>query len=151
MVVPLYAALIARINAALSTTAGYNTRVGYLNATLYTLGVAGSPVFRDINDGVSNSVRITPVFTGTTVIRESPGYVSGPGWDACTGWGSIDGSALLSALNPSPAHVTIPLPFLGSGLVPTVIIEYPGGRTITFPGDKAGPPEVFKVGSGSDT
>jgi subtilase family serine protease len=150
MVAPLYAALIARINAALSTAAGYDLRVGYLNPTLYTLGVAGSTVFRDINDGVSNSVptvAIAPsVISRVSYTSPSPGYVSSPGWDACTGWGSIDGSALLAALRPSNEHVTIPLPFLGSGLVPTVIIEYPGGRTITFPGDKAGPPEVFKVG-----
>lgn len=28
----------------------------------------------------------------------APGYSSGPGWDVCTGWGSIDGSELLKAL-----------------------------------------------------
>jgi len=28
----------------------------------------------------------------------APGYKSGPGWDACTGLGSIDGSQLLAAL-----------------------------------------------------
>jgi hypothetical protein len=82
---PLYASLIARINASL------NTRVGYLNPTLYELGTSG--VFNDINDGVSNSV--TTASGGT-----SPGYTSGPDWDACTGWGTIDGGALLSALQP---------------------------------------------------
>jgi kumamolisin len=28
----------------------------------------------------------------------APGYKAGPGWDACTGLGSIDGNALLAAL-----------------------------------------------------
>jgi hypothetical protein len=28
----------------------------------------------------------------------APGYHSGPGWDACTGLGVIDGNALLAAL-----------------------------------------------------
>jgi kumamolisin len=85
---PLYAALIALINAAL------NRRVGYLNPTLYGLGADG--VFRDINDGVGNAVSWTNEDGSTG--GPSPGYTSGAGWDACTGWGSIDGSALLSAL-----------------------------------------------------
>jgi kumamolisin len=68
--------------------------VGYLNPTLYGLGTSG--VFRDINDGVSNSVSWTN--PDGSVGGPSLGYSSGPGWDACTGWGSIDGNALLSAL-----------------------------------------------------
>lgn len=30
----------------------------------------------------------------------APGYPAGPGWDACTGWGSPNGQALLEALRP---------------------------------------------------
>ena len=85
---PLYAAMIALINASL------NKRVGYLNPTLYGLG--SSAVFRDINDGVSNAVSWTN--DDGSVGGPSLGYSSGPGWDACTGWGGIDGNALLSAL-----------------------------------------------------
>ena len=81
---PLYAALTALINASL------DTRLGYLNPTIYALG--GS-VFTDINDGVSNSV---PTASG----GNSPGYTSGPGWDAVTGWGTFNGGAFLSALKP---------------------------------------------------
>jgi len=84
-VAPLYAALTGLINASVET------RIGYLNPTLYALGA--SSVFRDIHDSVSNSVVI---FGGAM----SPGYTSGLGWDACTGWGSVDGSALLAALKP---------------------------------------------------
>jgi kumamolisin len=132
-VAPLYAALVAQINASL------DTRVGYLNPTLYELGVTGSTVFRDINDGISNSV--------PTDFGPSPGYVSGPGWDACTGWGSLDGSALLSALRPV-RHITIPVSVVGSVLTPTVIIEYPWGETVTLPGELPGSPVVIKVGGG---
>jgi hypothetical protein len=83
-VAPLYAALIALINASL------DARVGYLNPTLYALG--GTGVFHDINDGISNSFYF---FNGT-----SPGYTSGPGWDAVTGWGTINGGAFLTTLKP---------------------------------------------------
>jgi|HubBroStandDraft_2_1064218.scaffolds.fasta_scaffold00177_17 kumamolisin len=75
---PLYAALIAIINARLGE------RVGYLNPILYSHRAAG--IFRDIADGRTNA-------TGG-----APGYVSVPGWDACTGLGSIKGKALLRLL-----------------------------------------------------
>ncbi len=77
---PLWAGLIAVINAAL----GEN--VGFVNPVLYALG---SSVFRDIlaepgaTDNGMNGVA---------------GYPVGPGWDACTGWGSPKGAALLNGL-----------------------------------------------------
>ncbi len=85
---PLYASLVALINASLAT------KVGYLNPILYALG--GTAVFNDIADGISNSVSWFD--SQGDVLGPSPGYVSGPGWDACTGWGSINGGALLAAL-----------------------------------------------------
>jgi kumamolisin len=75
---PLYAALIAIINARL------DDRVGYLNPFLYSRHAAGA--FRDIADGRTNAA------------GGAPGYVSGPGWDACTGLGSIKGRELLRLL-----------------------------------------------------
>ena len=87
-VAPLYAALVALINASLST------RVGYLNPTLY--GLAGGAVFRDINDGISNAVQWND--SDGTLDGPSPGYTSGAGWDACTGLGGLDGNQLLNAL-----------------------------------------------------
>ncbi len=68
---PLWSALISRFNEALGT------RVGYLNPLLYT---NYSDALRDITDG------------------NNGGYEAGPGWDACTGWGSPGASALLQAL-----------------------------------------------------
>ena len=75
---PLYAALIATINAHL------HTRVGYLNPFLYSKHAAGA--FRDIADGRTNAAGF------------APGYLSVPGWDACTGLGSIKGKELLKLL-----------------------------------------------------
>jgi len=75
---PLYAALIALINAHLGE------RVGYLNPTLYSHHF--KHCFRDIADGRNNSD------------LGAPGYTSVAGWDACTGLGSIKGHALLKAL-----------------------------------------------------
>ena len=79
---PLWAGLIARINAAM----GEN--IGYINPALY---VFGSSVFNDI-DGSEGP-------TDNKVEDESaPGYPAHSGWDACTGWGSPKGSALLKGL-----------------------------------------------------
>ena len=61
--------------------------IGYLNPTLYA---GPNYVFRDIADGQSNS------WSG------SPGYFSGPGWDACTGLGVVNGLALKYALQGGP-------------------------------------------------
>jgi kumamolisin len=88
-VAPLYAALIALINASLKK------RVGYLNPLLY-----GAPgIFQDINDGVSNAVYWT---NDDGSPGSSPGYNSAAGWDPCTGWGTIDGSALLGIFTSLP-------------------------------------------------
>lgn len=77
-VAPLYAGLVALLNAALGQP------VGYLNPTLYKL--AGSAVFNQ-------------VVTGDNAYNGAPGYKAGPGWNACTGLGSLNGMALLQALH----------------------------------------------------
>lgn len=86
-VAPLYAGLTAVINASL------NQQVGFLNPTLYAFAEdpGFSSVFTDINDGVSNQ-------WSAGVADAAHSYTSGPGWDACTGLGVINGSALLSNL-----------------------------------------------------
>ncbi len=75
-VAPLYAGLVALLNASLGEP------VGYLNPRLYSL--RGGVVFQEVDDGVSNAS------------GGAPGYTSGPGWNACTGLGSINGNVLLS-------------------------------------------------------
>ncbi|KAH0542990.1 hypothetical protein FGG08_002678 [Glutinoglossum americanum] len=85
---PLWAGLIAVINAAI----GHN--VGFVNPALYTLG---SSAFRDIVGAPG------PADNG---LKGVAGYPAHPGWDACTGWGSINGTALLAGLRRlfSPGH-----------------------------------------------
>ncbi|MES2295998.1 MAG: S53 family peptidase [Pseudomonadota bacterium] len=73
-VAPLWAGLIALMN----QKAGHS--MGFLNPMLYGIG-ADAQAFHDIVSG------------------DIGAYQARPGWDACTGWGSPDGSGLLRALN----------------------------------------------------
>jgi kumamolisin len=76
-VAPLWAGLIACINQQLGTP------VGFLNPLLYAL--AANPL-RDITTGTND------------ITGQLGGYPAGPGWDACTGLGSPNGTALAKAL-----------------------------------------------------
>jgi kumamolisin len=67
--------LLALINQSLGAN------VGFVNAQLYS----ASSTFRDITSGNNGK------------------YSAGPGWDACTGLGSPDGTALLAALRGGSA------------------------------------------------
>jgi len=78
-VAPLYAGLIAIINANLGRS------VGFINANLYSV----NGVFRDI---------VSPPGPGNNSFGLVQGYPVGPGWDACTGFGSVNGTALQNAL-----------------------------------------------------
>jgi hypothetical protein len=71
-VAPFYAGLVALLNAALDET------VGFLNPILYS--AEGTGAFVDVTSG-SNGF-----------------YNAGPGWDACTGLGSIVGTAFENVL-----------------------------------------------------
>lgn len=74
---PLYAALTARINEGLAST---EKTVGFMNPFLYEQGLSGKALFfRDITTGHNN------------------GYQATVGWDAASGWGSVDGEKLLQA------------------------------------------------------
>jgi kumamolisin len=78
-VAPLWAGLIARLAQA------SGTRFGLLQPLLYAGITPGVDVagFRDIVEGTNGA------------------YKAGPGWDACTGLGSPNGTALLSRLSPT--------------------------------------------------
>ncbi len=71
-VAPLWAGLIARLNQQLGAP------VGFLQPKLYAL--LGTGAFHDVTTGDNGS------------------YQAGPGWDACTGLGSPNGTALASEL-----------------------------------------------------
>ncbi len=77
-VAPLMSALIALLNQA------RKKNVGFLNPTLYANASAG--VVHDVTVG-------TNAITNTV-----KGYNAGPGWDACSGLGTPDGTALLGKL-----------------------------------------------------
>jgi kumamolisin len=76
---PLWAGMIALINASLGEP------VGFINSHIYNIG---SKVFRDITGakGPKNNA-----------LAGAPGYPAHKGWDACTGWGSPNGVKLLKA------------------------------------------------------
>lgn len=88
-VAPLWAGLVALIN----EHAG--TALGFVNPRLYSTGGAG---FRDITSGNNDDSKL--------------GYYSADvGWDACSGLGSPDGTALLQVLTGGTASAgRIPLP-----------------------------------------
>lgn len=78
-VCPLYAGLVALLNAHLGEW------VGYLNPNLY----AFPGVCRDVSSGSNGA------------------YNAGPGWDACTGLGSIIGEALQEAWPPAQRSIEV--------------------------------------------
>jgi kumamolisin len=69
-VAPLWAGLMALVNQQRGSAAGF------VNSALY----ANPGAFRDITSG------------------NNGGFKAGPGWDACTGWGSPNGTAIAAAL-----------------------------------------------------
>ena len=75
-VAPLWAALVCRLAQALGRGPGF------LPLALYAGAKPGRPApgFRDITEG------------------DNGAYPAGPGWDACTGLGTPEGTALLAAL-----------------------------------------------------
>ena len=87
-VAPLYAGLIATVNAFL----GRNT--GFLNPTLYKYG---SRICNDVRFGNNDS----------SYAPDARFYTAGVGWDACTGWGSINGRRLLAGVAPAAIVATL--------------------------------------------
>jgi kumamolisin len=79
-VAPLWAALIARLNQELGAP------LGFAQPRLYPL--LGTASFHDVTQGNNGA------------------YAAGPGWDACTGLGSADGTALATALRAPAAAAT---------------------------------------------
>jgi hypothetical protein len=86
-VAPLYAGLIATVNAFLGHS------VGFLNPTLYEYGPE-----------ICNDIKVGNNDPGS--VPDAPFYLTAIGWDPCTGWGSIDGLRLLAAFAPAPIVVT---------------------------------------------
>jgi kumamolisin len=98
-VAPLYAGLIAIINANLGRS------VGFINPALYAMQ---SNVFNDVvgAPGPANNS-----------LEGVQGYSAGVGWDACTGFGSVKGVALQSALQGAPVSANASAPQAAAGAV----------------------------------
>ena len=79
-VAPLYAGLVALINANLGSA------VGFINPMLYSVT---SGVFRDIS---------SPPGPANNSFGKVTGYPASTGWNACTGMGSANGTALENSL-----------------------------------------------------
>jgi len=76
---PMWAGFIALMNEKLSPT-----RLGLLNPIIYNL--PNNEGFRDITSG-NNQIQ-----------SGDPYFLAQPGWDACTGWGSPNGTVLMNAI-----------------------------------------------------
>jgi kumamolisin len=84
---PLWAALIARINAKLPPA----KQQRFLTPLLYQNGASGQPI---------GKVASRDITSGNNASKPQPGkgYNAGAGFDAATGWGVPDGVKLLNAL-----------------------------------------------------
>lgn len=88
-VAPFYAGLVALANQC--RTEKGKSRLGYLNPRLYSLARRLSPrIFTDVFHGHN---RILP---------DGRGYDAGPGFDACTGWGTPLAERLIAELADLP-------------------------------------------------
>jgi kumamolisin len=118
---PLWSALIARANQKLGKP------VGYINPLLYgTLGMTSA--FNDVKGGNNDP-------TGGKL----GGYQAGAGWDACTGWGSPNGTALVDALTASGKPSGGPVPTPGDA----------GPASDGSDGSTSGNPAPADIGGGS--
>ena len=90
---PNFAAMLAIVEQKNGVTAG----LGNINPSLYSLaaGSSSSSVFNDVTIGNN----IVPCIVGTTDCTSGTlGYVAGVGYDQTTGWGSVNGAGLATAL-----------------------------------------------------
>jgi kumamolisin len=88
-VAPLWAGLIACLNQQLGAP------VGFLNPLLYSQ-IAGAGALNDITSGNND------------ITGQIGGYSAGPGWDACTGFGSPNGTAIGNSLAGASANAASP-------------------------------------------
>jgi hypothetical protein len=111
----------AGIAALLGQRAG--SRLGNLNPLLYALGAAqyGTAAAASAGSGPFHDVT-----TGTNTVPGVTGYDAGPGYDAATGLGSVDVSALSAAL-PSPSVAGADLAL---SAWPAVVTVAPGANVL---------------------
>jgi len=100
--VPTFAGIVALIDQKLGA------RQGNLNPKIYSQAASSPWAFNDITTGNNNA----PCQQGTPDCPSggTMGYSAGAGYDLVTGWGSVDVTALIDALNgtPNPHFVVLP-------------------------------------------
>ena len=97
---PIFAGLVALLNQTL-VASGVQSKpgVGNINPLLYRLAQSNPNVFHDITSGNT----IIPCEKGTPNCTTGTfGYSAGPGYDLCTGLGSIDFANFLAAARVTP-------------------------------------------------
>jgi kumamolisin len=149
---PLWAGYMALVNQQAVESIG--SPLGFINPTIYSIGVAGganyAADFHDITSG-------------------SNGYPAVTGYDLATGWGSPNGSGLISALvgtppaptftlSPSPNSVSVVQGSNGTSTITTAVLNgfnsavalsakgQPTGVTVSF-----NPTPITAPGSGTST
>ena len=145
---PMWAGYLALVNQ--QALANGNPRVGFINPSLYTIGLSSSYTtdFHDITSG-------------------SNGYSATTGYDLATGWGSPNGSGLLNALagtssspgfslSASPASVSVVQGHAGTSTITSTITGgFSGAIALTATGQPSGVTVGFNptsiTGAGSST
>jgi kumamolisin len=123
---PLWAGYLALANQQ-AVASGYTT-IGFINPALYSIGVGSSygADFHDISSGTSGS------------------YAAVTGYDLVTGWGSMNGAALINALSgpptpnfsisASPSSLTVIRGNTGTSTITTTALNgFNEGITLTGP------------------
>jgi kumamolisin len=113
-VCPLYASLFAIFAAATGWP------LGFVNPLLYAVAASTTGVIIDIKDsGGNNELDPSVALPNNPPVVPCPAFVSTSKWDACTGLGRIDGTALLKALvvqeETRPFDLAYPFSFGGGG------------------------------------
>jgi kumamolisin len=146
---PMWAAYIALVNQ--QSVANGDGTIGFINPSIYNIGVSSSydTDFHDITSGTSGS------------------YSAVTGYDLVTGWGSPNGTALISALAPaatsptfslsaSPASVSVVQGNSGSSTITSTVVDgFDSAVTLSASGQPAGVTVSFSpasiTGSGTST
>lgn len=76
--------------------------LGFLNPKLYELGKANSNAFHDVTTGTNTD--IDPHSPLALWKHRFPGYSAGPGYDAVTGWGSINYPNMVNAFRSKQSN-----------------------------------------------
>ena len=146
---PMWAGYLALVNQ--QAVANGSHAVGFINPTLYTIG-EGSNYGSDFHDVTSGS----------------NGYSATAGYDLATGWGSPNGSGLISALaggsgggsgftlSASPASLTVAQGNAGSSTITSAVTGgFSGTITLSATGQPSGVTVTFNptsiTGAGSST